>query len=549
MNGFTMTQIILRISAHLWQNVKDWLVQGQQDHTERMCFLLASRAISKCQGEIYLADHVILPGREDMEIQSAGLLRPNRKFQALAYYLAAEAKMAIIDLHTHTHPGQPHFSAIDDKYGLENAIYVAKRFPASCRMGMIVLGEDLSAFEGKVYNPDKLCFEQCDRIEILGSPISMMPDVTEMKESEMSMFARHCLIPGWNQARMANIRVGQVGAGGTGALILQGLAGMGVGRRAGIVLADPDFLEKSNLPRLPYATRRDVGRRKSKVAARYFRQRDRGVRIEPYALRVQDYWAKEALKTAHVLVGCVDSEGARKVLMEISLRYLIPYVDVATEILPVADGKYDSIGQVRVVIPGLTGCLFCCNGIDLNEAALDLMPARARRRRQRMGYVRNTQETPTAAVIHLNGILTHFALSHLAKLISGEDLTGHEHLYYSRNRDSLMAVGCKPNPNCPACGPGGILGAGDPLPKEATAGSMIVAPTGSTPVPEAEGTGEVQGAEMAVAPHCERSMEATDGSRRRTGIWSWLFRPGRMLVRLGGLDRSDYGPGTRSGKQ
>ena len=129
--------------------------------------------------------------------------------------------------------------------------------------------------------------------------------------------------------------------------------------------------------------------------------------------------------------------------------------------MPTSGNEHNLVGQLRLVIPGQTGCLFCCGGIDTNEAALDLMARKHRRRRERRGYVRGTAETPTASVIYLNGILSHLALSHIAKLVQGGNAVEHAHVYYNGNSDSLLAAACRPNPECPVCGPGGVLGAGD----------------------------------------------------------------------------------------
>ncbi len=515
-----MKTTVLRLTQNQWAQICDSIRNARQ--VEQFGFLLARRAVSHLGEDIFLGQKMIFAERRDMEVQSAGYARPGRKLQGLAYQLAYNGNLSIIDFHTHTHSGQPHFSSIDDHHGQMNAAYVTEHFPAQCQMGMVVLNQDATAYEGRIYDPKARRFDTLHRVELLGSPISCMPAPDKLTASDQELFARHSLIAGWNQSRLATIRVGLAGCGGTGALMLQGLVGMGVGRHAGIIVCDPDRVEKSNLPRLPYAEGKDAGHFKVRVAKLFHYRRDRHVRIRPYCLGVQSFWAREALKTAHLLVGCVDSEAARSVLMELSLRYLIPYLDVATEIVPVGGGKYDAVGQVRVVLPGKTGCLFCCGGIDTQEVAAERMPHRWRRQRERAGYVRNTQVTPTPAVIHLNAVLTGLALSHLAKLIQGEDFSGHEHLYYSRNRDAIMAVACKPNPECSACGPGGILGAGDPIEENPGSGSTELMEVGPTECPEGGDSGKVTDMEVAQVSNHDSGTAKADDETHRMPFWSWL---------------------------
>lgn len=231
-----MNTIILRITATLWADIRRHLTSDPDK--EQCVILLASRANFGDGGYLYTVKGVLVPKAGDLDIQTAGHIQPSRKFQGLAYHLAAKGRLSIIDVHTHTDAGQPHFSGIDDFYARQNAEYMAERFFPSHRMGMVVMNRDATAFQGRVYNPMTRLFEPTKGIEILGSPTSFLGEESKLKPGELALYSRHTLIPGWRQERLANIRVALVGLGGTGALVLQGLVGMGVGRRAGIIICD-----------------------------------------------------------------------------------------------------------------------------------------------------------------------------------------------------------------------------------------------------------------------------------------------------------------------
>src|SRR5206468_1741580 len=68
------------------------------------------------------------------------------------------------------------------------------------------------------------------------------------------------------QDRLREMRVGIVGLGGTGSIVLEQLAHLGVRR---FLLMDPDFVERTNLNRLVGSTESDVGKSKVEVATAY----------------------------------------------------------------------------------------------------------------------------------------------------------------------------------------------------------------------------------------------------------------------------------------
>jgi len=69
-------------------------------------------------------------------------------------------------------------------------------------------------------------------------------------------FSRHQYLPGWNQDRLAEAKVILVGVGALGNAVAQCLALAGVGT---LVLCDPDWIEPSNLSRMPLFREWDIG--------------------------------------------------------------------------------------------------------------------------------------------------------------------------------------------------------------------------------------------------------------------------------------------------
>jgi len=138
----------------------------------------------------------------------------------------------------------------------------------------------------------------------------------------------------------------------------------------------------------------------------------------------------------------------------------MPFLHIFTEIIP-ENSEYEAIGQVRVILPGQTGCLICSGAIDPSEATLDQISDRVREEYARIGYVRGTDQTPTPSVIHLNGVTSHLGISQLLRLVFGEELNGRDFLHYDRQSCRLIAAQTPINENCPVCGKYGYLSAGD----------------------------------------------------------------------------------------
>ncbi len=448
---------VLRITQDNGVSLRSFL---HEDPTkESQTFAVCSHAEGPNE-RIYLVRQTVFPGPSDLAEQSGGSVAPTAQLQALAYGLAHDQHYTVIDFHTHPWSENPGLSGVDFHHGVQNARFIADHFPEPATMGMVVVGPSLRGFDGRVWGRRSGKFECIDELQILGSPTEILGNGKRAAVLESDEYARHLLIPGWDQSQLGPLKVFIAGLGGNGSLLFMALPALGVGRRGWIKACDPDVVEASNLSRIPYAYPEDVGKSKAEIARRYATLKAPGASVTCYQASIQTDSMMALAKEAHLLIGAVDNEGARKILNSLSVRYLIPYLSVASEIIP-EEHSYQAVGQVRVVLPGRSGCLFCTRTIDPTEAALDLLSDEENQERARRGYVRGTDLTPTPSVLHLNGVASHLAISQFVRLIFGEGLAGKEFLHYDRQGCQLIAAKVEPDPECPVCGVEGYLGAGD----------------------------------------------------------------------------------------
>ena len=185
------------------------------------------------------------------------------------------------------------------------------------------------------------------------------------------------------QEALSKARVAVVGLGGLGSFVALELAYLGVGH---LILIDPDRIELSNLNRLIGAGPDDVGRYKVDVFRDLVERLAPEVEVTAVAAPLLDSAALHHAKAADLLLGCVDTHGARLSLNHLSIRYLIPLIDAGTGARLGTDSVAAKLGgQVQVVAPGV-GCLECRGFIHPQRAAYDLAPPELQEYERDHGY-------------------------------------------------------------------------------------------------------------------------------------------------------------------
>jgi len=235
------------------------------------------------------------------------------------------------------------------------------------------------------------------------------------------------------QAILRASKVGVIGAGGMGMLLVEYLSRLGVGR---IVVVDPDRVEASNLPRLPGSRRSDalvslerpgipgwlrsVARRwarpKVKIAERLAREADPGVRVDGVFADVRQPEVAARLLDCDYLFLAANSDQARFLFNAIAQQYLIPGAQVGAKVgLEPATGRVTAVHSVvRTVFPG-QGCLWCNGAISPTRMAEEAVSP-AQRRAQR--YV-DDPDVIAPSVITLNATAAAMAANDFLFTVTG----------------------------------------------------------------------------------------------------------------------------------
>jgi molybdopterin/thiamine biosynthesis adenylyltransferase len=242
-----------------------------------------------------------------------------------------------------------------------------------------------------------------------------------------------------------------VGLGGTGSIVAQQLAHLGV---SNFVLVDFDQIEPSNLNRVAGATPSDVGVAKVKITARMIKSINPSARCTEIVGDVVDPFVTKILEDADFIFGCTDSVASRAVLNQIAYQYLIPCVDIGVGIL-VTDGEFKYItGRTQMLSPGLA-CMVCTEKLDAEQVRRELM---SEEMRKLDSYITGAA-VRQPAVISLNSIVSSAAVQMFLSAVAGVPSDARM-VIYDGIRGSLRPAAMEPRPQCIVCSYEGALARG-----------------------------------------------------------------------------------------
>lgn len=211
------------------------------------------------------------------------------------------------------------------------------------------------------------------------------------------------------QDRISRSLVGIVGLGGLGSHVGQQLAYLGVKR---FVLVDGDSVSRSNLNRLIGGLEEDAvhGRLKVTVAERVIRTIQQAGEIVPVDAAFDPEKPPRELEDVDVVFGCVDEDLPRLQLTEYCFPRAVPYVDLATDILP--EGEYG--GRVVFADAGKR-CLLCHEEIDQHALARARMTHEQRQADDEIyGVARDALGEAGPSVVSINGVVASLAVTEFA---------------------------------------------------------------------------------------------------------------------------------------
>lgn len=173
-----------------------------------------------------------------------------------------------------------------------------------------------------------------------------------------------------HQSVIMRMRVGVIGAGSVGSILVEILSRIGVGE---IYVLDYDRVSEQNLDRLLHATKGDVGKPKANLARVNALKAATNPNFACLAFSqssVVEEYGFEVSKDCDVLFSCVDRPWPRQVLNHLAYSSLIPVVDGGVSFRTKEYRLIHGMFRAQTVGPG-RACLSCLGAYDPGEVQMD----------------------------------------------------------------------------------------------------------------------------------------------------------------------------------
>ncbi len=344
----------------------------------------------------------------------------------------------------HTHPGTAPlegFSTVDDGGERQISEYFRRRVPNATHFAAVFTKDTVFS---RVLG---------DTAEVPVTAVAstlMLPSTTTSESPEQ--YDRQVRAFGAEgQQILRSIKVAIVGLGGTGSVVAQQLAHLGVSH---YTLVDPDTVEASNLNRLVGATHADVGVHKVAVARRQITALQPLARCVEVVGDVVNEDIAAHLLDVDFIFACTDSMASRAVLNQLAYQYLVPCIDVGVAV-GVAHREIQYVtGRTQMLSPTLP-CLVCTELLDAEQVRRELL---SEEQRKRDPYIVGAP-IPQPAVISLNSTMSSVAVTMFLSAVTGMPSDARM-VIYDAIRGTLRPNAMAPRPHCIVCSLEGALARG-----------------------------------------------------------------------------------------
>lgn len=244
------------------------------------------------------------------------------------------------------------------------------------------------------------------------------------------------------QAMLRNLHVGVVGVGGTGSVVAQQLAHLGVGA---LTLIDPDELETTNLNRVVGSTPDAVGRPKVDIAAAAALAVAPSCTVRALRGDVVDADIADALLPLDFVFSCTDSHASRLVVAHVAYQHLVPAIDMGV-IIAAAGGRVTHVaGRAQMFAPGLA-CPLCSRLLDYDAIRRETATPEQRAADR---YIPGARE-PQPAVVSLNSTVASLAVTMFLGAVAGVPADA-RFQNYDAIRGTVRIVEVNRESGCPLC--------------------------------------------------------------------------------------------------
>lgn len=341
-------------------------------------------------------------------------------------------ELAIVKVHNHGFDYR-RFSATDDESDRVLFAAVSSLLEDELPHASAIMLPDGEVF-GRVLGEDGDVVGPIESIMMVGDEIRIWSEVRRAGSDGFAL--RHAQAFGSGTTDiLRNLSVAVVGCSGTGSVVVEQLARLGVGR---LVLVDPDVVEEKNLNRILNSGKEDayLKRPKVHVLASAIAHMGLGQEVVPLLGNLIQTDTIKSVAECDVVFGCMDGVEGRHWLNRLATFYTMPYFDVGVRLDADGLGGIEQItGAAHYIQPGRSSLLsrgvYDMGRVDA-EAMLRANPEMYHRQ-VKEGYLRGVDED-RPAVISVNMLFAALIVNDfLARLHPYRNQPNNEYAYIGGN--------------------------------------------------------------------------------------------------------------------
>ena len=363
-HGHLAEEIHLAVDAETWREVTTKL--EAEAPNEACCFLLTRPSRGVLRTTVLLRE-ILWPRPGEVVAEPRGL-ELSAEYISRVIDAAVDAGPMVGLCLIHTHPRSDVFGDGPGRFSPRDDWYEGRLFPTvilgrpTAISASVVLGSE-GDVDARIWwpGPPGRLTQPAHAIRIVGPELTILetPSSPWKDHSDPAVMDRSTRLWGAEgRRRLQNLRVGIVGAGGTGSLSVLGLATMGVGK---LLVWDKDTATKQNRHRTAGITSDRIGSLKANAMKALA---ESVATAEPFSIDAYAEWgttteALVRLKDCDLIFCCVDKFAPRVPLNDLAYGHLIPTIDMASWIHANNHKQIDALmTHAHVWSPGIP-CAWC----------------------------------------------------------------------------------------------------------------------------------------------------------------------------------------------
>jgi len=304
---------------------------------------------------------------------------------------------AIVKVHSHG-AGYRRFSPLDDASDQRLFASVTGFLGDNQPHGSLIMFPD-GELMGRVLGEDGAVLADIASVLVAGDDLRLW-DHSRSATTDGFMLRHAQAFGSGTTSLLRSMSVAVIGCSGTGSIVIEQLARLGIGR---LVLIDPDAVEEKNLNRILNSGKEDayLHRPKVHVIASAIARMGLGQEVVPMVRNLINPDAVRAVAECDVVFGCMDGVEGRHLLNRLATFYNLPYFDVGVRLDADGSGGIERIaGAIHYLQPGRSSLLsrgvYAMGRVDAEE--LRRIDPDLYRRQVKEGYLRGVEEDRPAVI-------------------------------------------------------------------------------------------------------------------------------------------------------